>query len=95
VAFSQYILTNSKIAEAKFLDEVQTIVLRVFFLAIHSPLYSVSLRFLFLQTIKSPYTLKEKGVKPDKKSYHLPYVLRNLYRNLKSDNSQEYAQEPQ
>jgi len=36
--------------EAKFLDEIQTKVLRVFLLAIHSHLYRFVLRFLFLQT---------------------------------------------
>jgi hypothetical protein len=36
--------------EAEFLDEIQTKVLRVFLLAIHSHLYSFALRFLFLQT---------------------------------------------
>ena len=41
------------------------------------------------------YTVKEKGVKPDRKPYPLPYGLRNPYRNLKSENSQDYAQKPQ
>jgi hypothetical protein len=49
---------------------------------------------LIISTVKLPYTVKEKGLKPARK-YHLPYVLRNLYRNLKSENSQDYAQEPQ
>jgi hypothetical protein len=31
-------------------------------------------------------TVKEKGGKPDRKSYHLPIGLRNPYRNLKSQN---------
>jgi hypothetical protein len=35
-------------AGAEFLDEIQTKVLRVFLLAIHSHLYSFALRFLFL-----------------------------------------------
>jgi hypothetical protein len=41
------------------------------------------------------YTEKEKGGKPDRKPYPLPYGLRNPYRNLKSENSQDYAQIPQ
>jgi hypothetical protein len=36
--------------EAKFLDEIQTKVSRVFLLAIHSHLYSFALSFQFLQT---------------------------------------------
>ncbi len=40
-------------------------------------------------------SVKEKGGKPDRKSYPIPYGLRNPYRNLKSENSQDYAQEPQ
>jgi hypothetical protein len=39
--------------------------------------------------------VKEKGGKPDRKPYPLPYGLRNPYRNLKSENSQDYAQKPQ
>jgi hypothetical protein len=41
------------------------------------------------------YTVKEKGGTPDRKPrkpYPLPYGLRN--RNLKSENSQDYAQKP-
>jgi hypothetical protein len=41
------------------------------------------------------YTGKEKGGKPDRKPYLLFYGLRYPYRNLKSENSQEYAQKPQ
>jgi hypothetical protein len=41
------------------------------------------------------YTIEEKGVKPDRKPYHLSYSIRSPYRNLKSENSQEYAQKPQ
>jgi hypothetical protein len=41
------------------------------------------------------YTEKEKEGKPDRKPHPLPYGLRNPYRNLKSDNSQDYAQKPQ
>jgi hypothetical protein len=82
--------------EAKFLDEIQTKDLRIFLLAIQSHLYSFALRFLFLQTYGTSYsfcsallyTVKEKGGKPDRKPHPLP---RNSYRNLKSENSQNYA----
>jgi hypothetical protein len=35
------------------------------------------------------YTVKEKGGKPDRKQYLLPYGLRNPYRNLKSEENSE------
>jgi hypothetical protein len=41
------------------------------------------------------YTIKKKGGKPDRKPYLLSYGLRNPSRNLKSKNSQNYAQKPQ
>jgi hypothetical protein len=60
------------------------------------------LRFLFLQTHGTSYnftallyTVKEKGGKPDKKPNPLPYGLRNPFRNIKSENSQDFALEPQ
>jgi hypothetical protein len=37
----------------------------------------------------------EKGWKSNSKPYPLPYGLRNPYRNLKSENSQDYAQKHQ
>jgi hypothetical protein len=37
---------------------------------------------------------KEKGGKPDRKPYPHPCVLRNPYRNLMPENSQDYAQKP-
>ena len=85
--------------EAEFFDEIQTKVLTVFLLANHSHLYSFALSFLFLRThvtsyyfnSKVTYTVKEKGEKPDRKPYPLPYVLRNPY----SKNSPDYAQKPQ
>ncbi len=40
-------------------------------------------------------SVKEKGGKHDWKPYPLPYGLRNIYINLKSENSQDYAQKPQ
>jgi hypothetical protein len=73
------------------------------------PCYSQSLllfclRFLFLQIHATSYTvsrvpllctIKEKGGILDRKQYSLLYGLRNPYRNLKSENSQDYAQKPQ
>ncbi len=41
------------------------------------------------------YTVKEKGGKPDRRPYPLTFGLRNPYRNLKSENSQDYAKKPQ
>jgi hypothetical protein len=35
---------------------------------------------------------KGEGGKPHRKPYPLPYGLKNPYRNLKSENSQDYAQ---
>jgi hypothetical protein len=46
-------------------------------------------------TVQLLYTEKEKGGKPDRKPYPLPYSLRHPYWNLKSENSQDYAQKPQ
>jgi hypothetical protein len=88
--------------EPEFLDAIQKKVLRVFLLANHSHLYSFAVRFLLLQTQAtfysfysvSLYTVKDKGGKPDRKPYPLPYGLRNPYRNLKSENSQDYARKP-
>jgi hypothetical protein len=40
-------------------------------------------------------TVKEKGGKPDRKPYPLPYGLRNPYGNFKYENYQDYAQKPQ
>jgi hypothetical protein len=39
--------------------------------------------------------VKEKGGKQDRKPSTLPYGLRNPYRNIKCENSQDYAQKPQ
>jgi hypothetical protein len=41
--------------EAEFLDKIQTKVLRIFLLAIHSHLYSFALRFAFLQANATSY----------------------------------------
>jgi hypothetical protein len=83
------------------LNEIQTKLLRVFLLAPCStalPEISISSKLtqpLIVSTVQLTYTIKEKGGKPDRKPYPLPYGLRNPYRNLKSENSQDYAQKPQ
>jgi hypothetical protein len=74
--------------EAEFLDQIQTKVWRVFLLVIHSHLYNFSLKFLFLQLTQPLTVAKEKGGKPDRNLYPLPYGLSNPYRNLRSENSQ-------
>ncbi len=48
-----------------------------------------------ISTVKLLYIVKKKGGKPERKPYPLPYGLRNQYRNLKFENSQDYAQKPQ
>jgi hypothetical protein len=50
---------------------------------------------LTVSAVQLLYTEKEKGGKPDRKPYTVPYGLRNTYRYLKSENSQDYAQKPQ
>jgi hypothetical protein len=80
------------LTEAEFLDAIQTKVLKVFLLAIHSHLYSFALRFLFLQTHATCYifyssvlyTIKEKGGKSNTKPYPLPFGLRNPYTETSS-----------
>jgi hypothetical protein len=42
--------------EAEFSDKIQTKILRVFLLVIHSHLYSFALRFLFLTTHATSYS---------------------------------------
>ncbi len=77
----------------------QTKVSRVFLLAIH--LCCFDLRFL--QTHATSYSFyssvtvhcKGERGKPDRKPYPLSYCVRNPCRNLKSENSQDYAQRPQ
>ncbi len=82
--------------DAELMDEIQAKALRVFLLAIHSHLYSFALRFIFLQTHATSYsfyslaTLHCKGERTIK-PYPLPFGLRNL----KSENSPEYAKKPQ
>jgi hypothetical protein len=48
-----------------------------------------------MSTEKFMYTVKEKAGKPDRKPHPLTYGLRNQYRILKTENSQDYAQKLQ
>ncbi len=48
--------SNIFLPKAKFLDEIQTKVLKVFLLVIQSHLYSFALRFLFLHTHATSYS---------------------------------------
>ncbi len=67
-----------------------------FLLGIHSHLYRFDLTPpLSVSRGQLLYTVNEKGGKPDKKTIPLPYGLINPYRNLMSENSQDYAQIPQ
>ncbi len=65
------------------------------------PCYSQSplqlcLRFPFLHIHATSYSFwKGERRKPDRKPYPLPYGLRNPNRNLKHENSQDYAQKTQ
>jgi hypothetical protein len=72
-----YTFTALTMAEAEHFDVIQTKVLRVFLLVIHSHRYSFAWRFIFLQAHATSYdllyTAKENGGKPDRKPYHLPY----------------------
>ncbi len=70
---------NTTLPEAEFLDKIQTKILRVFLLVIRSHLYSFAGDFYFFK-IMQPLTVSvnEKGGKPDRKTYPLPYgSLRN------------------
>ncbi len=69
------------------MEEIQTKVTSTAFLQTHAISYSSTVQLL--------YIVKEKGVKPDRKSYPLPNVARNPYRNLNSENSQDCTQKPQ
>ncbi len=69
--------------------------LKSFLLGIHSHLYWFAVRFLFLQSHASSYSFcKGERRKTAGKPYFHPYGLRNQYGNLKSENSQDYAQKP-
>jgi hypothetical protein len=58
-------------------------------------IFSNSRNLLYISTVLLLYTVKEKGEKPGRKPYPLPYGLTNPYRNLKPENSQDYAQKLQ
>ncbi len=79
-------------------------------LKIFPPCYSQSplqlyVEIFFLSKVSQPltvftvqllYTVKEKGGKPDRKPFPPPTLwVKNPYRNLKSENSQDYAQKTQ
>jgi hypothetical protein len=63
----------------------------------------MSFPFLFLQTDVTSYNFyssvtvncKGKRKNPDRNPYPLTYGLSKRYRNLKSENYQDYAQKPQ
>ncbi len=56
----------------------------------------IDISITLLRTHAASYSYcKGEGGKPDRKPCPLPYGLRNPYRNLKSENSQDYAQKPQ
>jgi hypothetical protein len=46
----------------------------------------------FYSSVSLQYTVSKKGGKPERKQCPLPYGLRNSYRNITSENSQDYAQ---
>ncbi len=71
---------REKQQEAEFLDVIGTKVLRVFLLAIHSHLYK--------RILLPPPPPSKSGLKLD-------CNVNIVYGNLKSENSQGYAQEPQ
>jgi hypothetical protein len=67
---------------AEFLDEIQTKVLEVLLLAIHSYLYSFEIyipsnsrNLLHISTVQTLCTLKEKGGKPGRKSINTPFPI--------------------
>jgi hypothetical protein len=85
--------------EAEFLDEIQTkpsefssLLFTVASTALPWDFYFFKLtQPLTFSTVQLLYTVKEKGGKPERKSYPVPFGLRNPYRNLKSEKSQDYA----
>ncbi len=56
------------------------------------PWYFYFFKLMQLLTVRYCNTKKKKRGKPDRKPYPLPHGLRNPYRNLKYENSQDYAQ---
>ncbi len=75
--------------EAEFLDEIQTSPKSF------PPCYSVTSTALPWDFQLLTVSAKEKGGIPDKIPNPLPYGLRKPYRNVKYENSQDYAQKPQ
>jgi hypothetical protein len=67
--------------EAEFLDEIQTKILRVFLLVIHSHFRSFACDYFFKltqpNTVSTVHTAhcEEKGGKPYRKPYPLPYMV--------------------
>ncbi len=95
----------SILCEAEFSDEIQSKVLRVFLLAIHSHIYSFALRFLFLQTHATSYsyyssvTVHCKGERRKTWQKTIPpsslWFKKSLQKPPVFENSQDYAQKPQ
>ncbi len=89
--------------KAKFLNKIQTKVLKVYSLLLTVTSTSVPWDFYFFKltiplavsTVQLLYSVKETGGKPDRKPYPLPYRFRNPYRNLTFENSKDYAKKPQ
>jgi hypothetical protein len=88
----------------RILGRIETKAWRVFLLFIHCYLNSFALRCKLLQTHATFYVFlqfsywtlqRRKRGKPDRKTYPLPFGLRNPCINLKSENSQDYAKKPQ
>ncbi len=80
------------------MDKIQTKVLRLFILAIHSHLYNFALRFYFFKltqplVVSRVCTLQRRKEGKLMKNHTLR--LKNQYKNLKFENSQDYAQKPQ
>ncbi len=61
--------------EAEFMDEIQTKVLRVFLLTIHSHLYSFALRFIFLQTYATSYSFYSSVKEDNLIENHTPFPI--------------------
>ncbi len=87
--------------EAEFLDVIGTKVLRVFLLAIHSHLYFLDvigtkvLRVFLLDIQSHLYYRFYSYTPPPPFETSLLYKHCIVYRNLKSENSQDYARKPQ
>jgi hypothetical protein len=83
--------------EAGFLDEIQTkdissLLFKVTSAALPRKFYFFKLtQPLTFSTIQLLYSVQEKGGKPERKSCPVPYGLRNLHRNFKSENTEDYA----